>query len=80
VCLEKADGKKYRREYAVLGNIVRFAGEHPCELPPPVWSPKPAGTAAAAAVPESTPTQESLGKRLKDKVTRWFRKSPQTAP
>jgi hypothetical protein len=31
VCLEKSDGQRWRREYAFLENVVRFAGETPCE-------------------------------------------------
>jgi hypothetical protein len=31
VCVEKKDGTRARRSYAFLTNIVRFAGERPCE-------------------------------------------------
>jgi len=31
ICVEKKDGQRYRREYALLSNIIRFAGEQPCE-------------------------------------------------
>jgi hypothetical protein len=75
VCVEKSDGQKYRREYALLGNVVRFAGEQPCVLPPPVWTPKlqttpvapPGDTAPVASGP-------GLGERIKTKVKGWFQK------
>jgi hypothetical protein len=31
VCVEKPDGARYRRSYAFIVNVVRFAGEQPCE-------------------------------------------------
>lgn len=78
LCLEKADGQKYRREYAVLGNVVRYAGERPCELPPPVWAPKPAAAPTiAAAVPEAP--KESFTHRWKEKVKGWFRQPSKPA-
>jgi uncharacterized protein YgiM (DUF1202 family) len=65
VCVEKA-GQKVRKEYALLGQAVRYAGERPCELPPPAWVAK-AGGPATSTVTEEAPA-ESLGKRLK----RWL--------
>jgi hypothetical protein len=74
VCLEKKDGQRYRRDYAFITNVVRFAGEHSCE---------------AAAVPENTaPTplkvapepqpRESFAKlarkRLRTLAHNWFGK------
>ncbi len=73
LCLEKADGQKYRREYALLGNLVRYAGERPCELPPPVWVPKPVAAPTVAAVPEAP--KESFTHRMKEKVKSWFHRS-----
>jgi len=49
---------------------VRYAGERPCELPPPAWVAK-AGGPATSTVPEEAPA-ESLGKRLKDRVKGWL--------
>jgi hypothetical protein len=50
VCVEKSDGERYRREYAFITNVVRFAGERPCEPAPQesVAAPTalPAGPAA----------------------------------
>jgi len=33
--MEKKDGQRVRREYALLGVAIRFAGDHACEAPPP---------------------------------------------
>jgi hypothetical protein len=69
VCVEKADGQRYRREYALLGNIVRFAGEQPCEPVPPVFDPnslKPSPVAKTApAEPPQPEPKESLFERVK---------------
>ena len=35
ICIEKKDGQRVRREYALLGVAIRFSGDHPCETPPP---------------------------------------------
>src|SRR5450759_2842523 len=34
ICIEKKDGQRVRREYALLGVAIRFSGDHPCEAPP----------------------------------------------
>ena len=34
VCLQKADGLRYRREYRLVENIVKFVEEKPCASPP----------------------------------------------
>jgi hypothetical protein len=64
VCVQKADGQRYWREYAFLSNMVRFAGERPCEGPQPAPL-KPA--AAPAATAPSVPTErKSLGQRFRE--------------
>src|SRR5262249_1428773 len=47
ICMVKSDGQRRRRDYAFLGNIVRLAGESPCEAPLNVDSLKPAQPASA---------------------------------
>jgi hypothetical protein len=47
ICIQGKDGAKSRREYALLSNIVRFAGERPCE------TETPAQEIAAATAPPS---------------------------
>jgi hypothetical protein len=76
VCVEKDDGQKYRREYALIGNVVRFAGESPCELPPPMWVVKSATAPAAAAVGAPAQKTESFTERVKRRVKAWFQKAP----
>jgi SH3-like domain-containing protein len=69
VCVEKKDGQRYRQQYAVMGNLIRFAGEEPCVVPPPVDFNNPA---AAPVVPAPTPgapaPQESLWQRVKRRL------------
>lgn len=81
VCVEKDDGQKYRREYALLGNVVRFAGERPCELPPPVWTPKTTPGTSVAPPADTPPVQttRSTMDKIKDKLKGWFKKSPPPA-
>jgi hypothetical protein len=64
ICLERKDGQRVRREYALLGNAIRFASDHPCEAPvqlAAVQSPSP------LPVSEGSPaqTKPSLVERLK---------------
>ena len=70
VCIEKKDGQRYRRQYAVLGNLIRLAGEEPCVLPPPVDFANPAATPAAPAPPAQNPP-ESLGPGIKKRWHSW---------
>jgi len=64
VCVEKKDGQRVRREYALLGVAVRFAGDYPCEAPP---HPPTAQNPSPLPVSEAPPPQPkaSLGERLK---------------
>ena len=59
ICMEKKDGQRYRREYALLSNVIRFAGEYPCEPPAPPLvlqapAPLPTGNAAPAPAPKES--------------------------
>jgi hypothetical protein len=70
ICMEKKDGPRVRREYAMLGVAVRFAGEQPCEAPlqpPTVQNPTP------LPVPQAAPPQPkaSLVERLKKQWHAW---------
>ena len=67
VCVQAKDGHLTRREYAVLGNLVRFAGEEPCVLPAPVdfANPGPPPAPAPAAAPVSRP---GLWQRLRNRL------------
>ena len=75
VCVAKKDGQRYRREYAFLTNVVRFAGEQPCES---VSAPARAEAQAplkVASEPAGQP-KESLTLRARRKLRalahRWF--------
>lgn len=63
VCVQRKDGQLSRREYAVLGNLVRYAGEEPCVLPPPVDFAHPAAAQPVAA-PVAPAQRPSLWQRL----------------
>jgi hypothetical protein len=76
ICIEKKDGQRYRREYALpTAENVRFAGEHPCEAPsaPVATVEAPASTpsATAPAPPAETFTQR-VKRRLRAITRRWF--------
>jgi hypothetical protein len=78
ICTRKADGQLHRREFALLGNIVRFAGEEACQLPAPVWvakaAPAPGGGAAPPAEAAPTPPKESLAERIRNRLKRLWKK------
>jgi len=74
ICREKQDGQSYRREYALLGNIVRSAGESPCETPRDPEPSRPPAALPVAASPSRG--QQTLAQRFKQRLralTRgWF--------
>jgi hypothetical protein len=77
VCIQKKDGQRYRQEFALLGNVVRFAGERPCEAAPSVQNliasaSKPAPVALAAQ--DSEQPKQSLLERTKKRIRSWFEK------
>jgi hypothetical protein len=79
VCAEKKDGVRYRREYALLSNVVRFAGERLCETQSQVQELAGAGATkpGAGPVPKPTapqPAKPSLVERVKRKLRSWFGK------
>jgi len=77
VCIQKKDGQRYRRAYALLGNLVRYAGERPCEAPPSVQNliaaaAKPAPVALAPSA--SGQPKDSILERTKKRIRSWFEK------
>jgi len=78
VCLEKSDGQRWRRNYAFIENIVRFAGEQPCEAQPRqtmvAQTPLPAGPLESAA-PLSSGKLAGLAGRIRDRFRRVFGRS-----
>jgi hypothetical protein len=75
VCVQKANGQRYRRSYAFLTNIVRFAGERPCEVQ--ATAAQVAGAAppvvTAPGVPAPEPAAEPFFERLKKRLKAWTR-------
>jgi hypothetical protein len=64
VCVEKKDGQRYRRRYAVMNTLVRFAGEEECVLPPPMDFGNPSAAPAVTA-PVAPAPQESFWQRIR---------------
>lgn len=73
LCVRNKDGQLVRRDYALLTNIVRFAGESACQLPPPVFnvqallakSKQPLVPSAPAEQPKD---ERGLMQKLKSKL------------
>ena len=72
VCIQKKDGELVRERFAAIGNVVRFVGDEPCQLPPPVDFTALASTPAAAAAPAAKASAESLAARVKRRVKALF--------
>lgn len=66
ICLEKKDGQRVRREYALLGVTVRSAGERPCEPAPPPPTLQNPTPLPSAETPAPQPTG-SLAERMKQR-------------
>jgi hypothetical protein len=86
VCTQKDDGQLHRREFALLGNVVRYAGETPCQLPASLWVAQ-AGTAPGAAVPappRAPAPAESwtapIKRRWQAVAGRWWKKESRPSP
>jgi hypothetical protein len=64
ICMEKKDGQRVRREYALLGQSVRFSAERACEPAPPLPT---AQTPSPLPVIEPSPSapQPGLLERIK---------------
>lgn len=67
-CVEKADGQRYRREYAFLTNVVRFAGERPCETAAPPAVVAQAQAQGSGTTNPKTQTSESFTERLRKRL------------
>jgi hypothetical protein len=76
VCMEKKDGSRYRREYALYNQRIRFVGEQPCEPPPPPVTVKAAaplpGTDVLAAEPPKEPFLQRMKKHWHDLTKHLF--------
>jgi hypothetical protein len=66
ILIEKSDGLRYRRDYAFLGNIVRFSGEERVGTPPAQTAPE--SEAASATPSQPAPVKDSFFSRLKERI------------
>src|SRR5205814_6331063 len=77
VCMEKRDGNRSRRSFAFITNIVRYAGEKPCEVEA-IENPQiPVETYVASVEQQAEAAQKrSLFERFKGHVSdlrkRWL--------
>jgi hypothetical protein len=66
ICMDKKDGTRARRAFALIGQSVRFASEQPCEPPPsPMAVPAPAPLPTAETPPPTQPSKEGFFDRLR---------------
>src|SRR5262249_49301611 len=74
VCIEKSDAKRYRRSFALLGNVVRHAGDRACEPPPSLaeLAKGPEAQPPEASDPEAP--KESFTERVKKRMRSMFRR------
>jgi hypothetical protein len=68
ICMEKKDGTRLRREYAMLGQAVRLAGEQPCEAPSAPVTLQAKAPLPVSEAPPPAPAQESFLDKLKRKL------------
>ncbi len=75
VCMEKKDGQRYRRDYAFITNVVRFAGEQSCDAPA---IPQNAAAPAPIKVAPEPQVTEGVFKRTRNRLRalthRWLGK------
>jgi hypothetical protein len=67
LCVQKEDGQRYRRAYALLNTSIRFASERPCEAQQPFDLGAPAQSVGSAPAPAPAPT-ESFAQRFKRRL------------
>ena len=73
VCVENKEGRRVGRSYALLGNVVRSAGEEPCAAPAPIYVPPSNASTAANSLagsqpPPAAPAAEPLLQRWKKRL------------
>ncbi len=74
ICMENRAGERVRREFVLLTNVVRYAGEQPCELRAPMEFLKAPAALKTASEAVPAPPTPSLFQRLKQRVRGWFGK------
>jgi hypothetical protein len=70
VCLEGPDGSRVRKQYVMMGNAVRSAGERPCEKPVQMADPAPG--LPVDDQPAEPVAEKSFHDRIKDKAKALF--------
>jgi hypothetical protein len=74
ICMENRDGQRVRREFVLLTNVVRYAGEQPCEAPAPMDTRKLPSDLKTTPEPQSPPPAAPFSERFKKRVKGWFGK------
>jgi len=74
ICMENRAGERVRREFVLLTNIIRYAGEQPCEPPVPFDVTKPPAPLKTAPEPVTPPPAPSFFQRMKQRVRGVFGK------
>jgi SH3-like domain-containing protein len=75
LCVEKKDGLRYRRAYALVNTSIRFAADRACEAPQPIdfGATSPSGAAAAQPAPAPSETfMQRFKRRLKTLTDGWL--------
>ncbi len=66
LCVEKNDGRRYRRNFAFMGNVVRFAGEQACDAPQPLTVVDAAPAAKSQAVAPAPAPKPGFRDRIRN--------------
>jgi hypothetical protein len=74
ICMENRDGQRVRREFVLLTNVVRYAGEQPCEAPAPIEILKLPSALKTTSEPAAPQPAASFSERFKQRVRGWFGK------
>jgi hypothetical protein len=75
LCVEKKDGLRYRRAYALVNTSIRFAADRACEAPQPLefGGAPPSGAPAAQTAPAPSETfMQRFKRRLKALTHGWL--------
>jgi SH3-like domain-containing protein len=67
LCVEKKDGIRYRRSYALVNTSIRFIADRACEAPQPMDFDA-SSTPAVAPSPAATPPPEGFFERFKKRL------------
>lgn len=74
ICMENRDGQRVRRESVLLTNVVRYAGEQPCEAPVQIETLKLPSALKTSPGPVDPKPAAPFFERLKKRVQGWFGK------